>query len=128
METMKRLLMPAIVTLAVVGCDHGSGEFTVSDLTADEARFVERYVVLERARMLLLADASAGEAVLDSLAAAWGDSAAVDALSWLPAHPARAAKVHDLLRRILEAENDSLTFAPHADRLDAPLPAPLPPD
>ncbi|MEZ4387520.1 MAG: hypothetical protein R3D98_08060 [Candidatus Krumholzibacteriia bacterium] len=119
---MQRAILFTILMLAAAGCDRGSDTLTVADLTANESRYVQRFMVLERARALALADPDQGEAALDSLAAAWGDSAAVEAGRLLPTEPRRAQLVDDLLRRLLEAESDSLTHAPRRDRLAAPLP------
>jgi len=118
--------LAVLVTLA--GCNDAPDSLAVTDLTPDELSFVERYVLLERARMVTLTEPDVGEAILDSLAAAWGDSAEVEALRQLPTEPRRARLVHDLLYRLLEAETDSLTHAPRVDRLSAPLPEPIPPE
>lgn len=91
---------------ATTGCDHRS-----DDLTADEARLVERFLVLERARAVALADPDRGDALLDSLSAAWGDSAEADALRWFPTDPRRAEMLHALLHELLTAEADSLVHA-----------------
>ena len=66
-----------------------------------------------------------GDVLLDSLAVAWGDSSLEKTLAAAPAHPVRAIQVNDLLKRILEAELDSLIEAPRPDRLSAPLSEPL---
>lgn len=125
---MNRLNLTAIpVFLLLVGCNAQPESLAMSDLTADEALFIERYVTLERARMVTLARPDEGEAILDSLALAWGDSAEAEAMRMLPTDPRRAQLVHDLLRRLLDAEMDSLTHAPRADRITAPLPEPIPP-
>ena len=75
---------------------------------------------------MALADRSVGDALLDSLAAVWGDSSLVETEAGVPGDPARAAAVGRLLQRILEAELDSLVLAPRPDRLSAPLPDPEP--
>lgn len=100
----------------------GDRPLDLDDLTAPELEFVTRFVVLERARAVALAAPTVGTALLDSLAAAWGDSANVRARDQVPADPTRAAAVYDLLTRILTAEADSLVQAPVARRLTAPLP------
>ncbi len=128
----RRPLLAVILTAVLLlplstGCGRERGSLQVEDLTAAERRFVTRYVVLERARAIALADPASGTALLDSLRAAWGDSAAAVARADMPARPARAAAVQDLLQRLLEAEADSLVYAPRPDRLDAPLPRPVPP-
>jgi len=94
----------------------------LEDLTPAEREFVTRFVVLERARAVALAKPSAGTALLDSLAAAWSDSANALAQNQVPSRADRAAAVYDLLGRILAAESDSLVHAPLARRLTAPLP------
>ena len=77
---------------------------------------------------MALIDRPTGNAILDSLAIAWGDSARQETSRGLPGDPIRAGQVGDLLRRILEAETDSLTHAGRPDRLILPLPDPLPVD
>jgi hypothetical protein len=101
----------------------GEAPLDVDDLTAAEREFVTRYVVLERARAVAMAEPVTGTALLDSLAIAWGDSANAVARGQVPAEPARAAAVYDLLGRLLAAESDSLLRAPQARRLTAPLPS-----
>ena len=116
-------------TLALlVGCQDRAEYLELKDLDAAERQVVERFVVLERARAVALADPPRGAAILDSLAAAWGDSAAQEAEASLTSEPDRAHLIHDLLRRVLVAEQDSLIHAPEPRRLTAPLPAPVPPD
>ncbi len=115
-----------IVTLAlllsvVAGCDREDRPLRLADLTPDERVFVERFIVLERARALALVDAAAGDAALDSLAAAWGDSALVEARASLPDDAVRQAALQVLLAEILDAEEDSLVLAPTVRRLSAPL-------
>ncbi|MFO7653288.1 MAG: hypothetical protein R6X25_05630 [Candidatus Krumholzibacteriia bacterium] len=119
--------MFATALTALAGCEPGEPTLDLQDLTPAERRFVTRFVVLERARAVAMADPDRGEALLDSLAAAWGDTAAAVARQSVPADPHRAGALYDLLRRVLEAEQDSLVFSPDPDRLDAPLPRPLPP-
>jgi hypothetical protein len=108
------------------GCDRSEPKLDLDDLTSAESRYVEHFVVLERARAVALVDPERGEALLDSLAAAWGETTMTRLAADLPTDPLRAAAVHDLLRRVLAAEQDSLLHAPRADRLSAPLPRPLP--
>jgi hypothetical protein len=127
------LLAPALGLALLVSC--GQSALELDDLTPAERAFVVHFVVLERARAVALAEPVAGTALLDSLAAAWGDSANTVAEAQVPADPARAAAIYDLLGRILAAESDSLVHAPRASRLSAPLPqgaqlvrsAPVPP-
>ncbi len=112
----------------VAGCQGEPDHLDVADLDEAERQVVERYIILERARAVTLADPPRGVAILDSLAAAWGDSAANMAEAALPTRPNRATLIHDLLRRLLEAEQDSLVHAPDPRRLTAPMPTPSPAD
>jgi hypothetical protein len=119
------LLLPALFLLP--GCseeDHPA--LQLKDLTDGELLFVSRIVILERAKAVALIDRPTGEALLDSLAAAWGDSAFSETSRGVPSSPKRVGQVGDLLIRILDAELDSLISAPRPDRLAAPLPNPLP--
>jgi len=118
------LLCGALAVIA--GCQAEPEFLELADLDAAERQVVERYVILERARAITLADPARGVAILDSLAAAWGDSVAREAEAALTTRPERANLVHDLLRRLLEAEQDSLVHAPEPRRLAAPLPVPVP--
>jgi hypothetical protein len=118
-------LLAGVAGLA--GCEQRDPPLTMADLAPDELRYVERVVVLERAKAFALTDRAAGDALLDSLAAAWGDSALAETAAGIPAEPSRAAAVARLLAGILDAEQDSLIHAPRADRLAAPLPAPAQP-
>ena len=128
------LLPILMVTALFVGCNQNQSPLEIDDLNAGERVFLERYVVLERARAVVLADPVLGVALLDSLAAAWGDSAAVEAEERaeieeeIRLDPERAALLQNLITRVLTAESDSLIHAPRPDRLDDPLPQPAPPD
>jgi hypothetical protein len=125
--TAVNLLATGLVALlAVLGCDRGPKELEYRQLHPAERLYVERFLVLERARAVALADPARGVALLDSLAVAWGDTAEAQARAALPSDPRRAALVQDLVRRLLEAEADSLLLAPHPRRLQAPLPTPAP--
>lgn len=128
MPTRQILLLLCGALILVAACQADPDQITVADLSPGEYQVVERYVVLERARAVALADPAAGVVILDSLAAAWGDSAAVEAEAALPTEPRRAALIDDLIRRLLEAETDSLVHAPEPHRLTAPLPEPAPDD
>jgi len=112
--------------LLLAGCRDAERPLRLADLTPAEETYVSRFVTLERARAVALADPAAGGALLDSLAAAWGDSATVDAVAALPEDADRLEKLHVLLSRILETEADSLLAAPETRRLEAPLPPPAP--
>jgi hypothetical protein len=114
------LLASAFGLTLLASC--GEAPLDLDDLTPAEREFVTRFVVLERARAVALAEPVIGTALLDSLAAAWGDSANAVARHQVPSRADRAAAVYDLLGRILAAESDSLIHAPLARRLTAPLP------
>lgn len=114
-----------ILPLIAWGCGSDVAEIDLADLTVNERLYVERYVVLERARAFALAEPTQGAALLDSLGVAWGDSADAEALHALPTDPSRVYLIQDLVRRVLLAESDSLVFAPRADRLSEPLPQPV---
>ena len=123
MQTRQILTLLGGALAMVAGCQADSDQLAVDDLNPAERQIVTQYVVLERARVIALADPENGVAVLDSLATAWGDSASLTAQEDFPLEPARAALVHDLIRRLLEAEMDSLVHAPYPRRLSAPLPS-----
>ena len=110
--------------LGFAGCGSAPEDLTLDDLTAEEAEYLTRFVVLERARAVSFENRERGEALLDSLAVAWGDSAVDEALALLPGDPDRLAAFHGLLERVLAAEADSLLASPFAVPLDA---APTPP-
>jgi len=118
------LWLTALALAVVAGCTGDDERLSLADLSAAEQRYVTRFVVLERARAVALADPERGAALLDSLAAAWGDSAGAHALDGLSEDPRRAAALHDLLARILTADLDSLVHAPVERRLTAPVPDP----
>ena len=119
--------LSAAVACGTAGCERSDRPLDLADLDPAEARYVQRVVVLERAKAFALTDRAAGDALLDSLAVAWGDSALDATASGIPREPQRAAAVAHLIKRILDAERDSLVYAPRADRLTAPLPVPAPP-
>ena len=119
------LLLPLL--LALSACDReGPTEIRLADLDEGEYRYVSRLVILERAKAVALVDRPTGNALLDSLSTAWGDSARAETIAGVPSDPRRAQQVGRLLGRILEAELDSLLFSPRPDRLSAPLPDPDP--
>ncbi len=112
----------SVMLLSISGCrDDVSRPLRLDDLTPAEHRFVTRFVVLERARAVALVDRETGDALLDSLAAAWGDSALAEAQAAQPDDAKRQAALQTLLAVILDAEEDSLVLAPDARRLGAPL-------
>ena len=119
--------MVAALLLAATGCENEKSQLALTDLSEDEYRYVERMVVLERAKAVALIDRPAGDALLDSLAAAWGDSSLVETWAGVPDDPVRSEAVATLLRGVLAAEKDSLMAAPRADRLRQPLMEPPPP-
>jgi hypothetical protein len=119
--------LSAALACGLAGCERSDRPVDFADLNAAEARYVQRVVVLERAKAFALTDRAAGDALLDSLAGAWGDSALDATARGIPREPQRAAAVAHLIERILDAERDSLVYAPRADRLTAPLPVPAPP-
>lgn len=129
MSAHRLLCALLLAALAVtVGCgDDPDSELAVGDLTDTERLFVERVIVLERARAVALQDRDTGNALLDSLAAAWGDCSLVETARGMPVDPERAARVGRLLTSLLVAEQDSLVLAARPDRLAAPLPDPLVP-
>ncbi len=125
-----RIFPIAFVLAGLAACHDDPQPLTLDDLSPSETRYVTRFVQLERARAVALADPESGAALLDSLAAVWGDSAAADTRILLPVGAVRAAAVHDLLARILRTEQDSLILAPVPRRLAEPLPDPaaVPPE
>ena len=121
-------LVPLLLLLvSAIGCDSEAEQLRLNDLTPNELDFVTRFLILERSRAVALVDPDRGEALLDSLAADWGDTSQVVISAKLPVDPLRAAAVYELLGRILVAEKDSLLQAPLPRRISDPLPDP-PPD
>lgn len=110
--------------VAAAACTHRESQLTPRDLTRDEVLYVTRVLVLERARAAVLTDPGRGAALADSLRTAWGDSALPRTVELAPADPERAAGVHQLLLRLLAAEQDSLLRLGGRRPLDAPWPAP----
>jgi len=127
---MKRLT-PTVCILACLflsasGCNDESKSLQLADLTPEEREYVTCFVTLERARAVTLVDRVTGETLLDSLAVAWGDSSLDNLKNAISLDTDRTAGLHDLLSRILKAEEDSLLQAPVARRLTADLPDPQP--
>ncbi len=121
------LLLPLLLAALLVpaGCEKkDDSPLTLNDLTGGEYVYVERMVILERAKTMALIDRTAGDAILDSLAADWGDSSLALTLGGVPSEPLRAEAVAALLRRVLAAEQDSLRASSAFDRLARPLPDP----
>ncbi len=109
---------------ALCGCDHRPRPLSPRELDANETTYVTRVVVLERVKAAMLVDARRGATLGDSLVVTWGDSAQARTLAMAPDDPTRAARVHDLLLRLLAAEHDSLLRHGGLRPLDAPLPVP----
>lgn len=118
--------LAALLAAVAPGCGRRERPLQLADLSYSERLYVERFVTLERARAVALVDVDRGQALLDSLGRAWGDSALEWTLNTLPRDPRRVAGLYNLLSRILAAESDSLLNAPKARRLAAPLPDPRP--
>jgi hypothetical protein len=118
------LLLPVLIP--VTGCGKNDAPMALSVHSGDEFIFVERMVILERAKTAALLDRQIGDAILDSLAAAWGDSSFPLTIVGAPRDPLRSEAVGTLLRRVLEAEQESLLTSTGLDRLDQPLPEPKP--
>jgi len=116
----------AVLICAGTGCSQRAETLQLANLSYAERLYIERFVTLERARAVALADPDLGDALLDSLGRAWGDSALEWTLHTLPREPRRVAGVFGLLGRILAAESDSLVQAPLPRRLRSPLPDPRP--
>lgn len=127
-NTVRHLVILVSCLVVVIGCDREPSVLQLADLTPDERLYIERVVTLERAKAVALSNRPVGTALLDSVAAAWGDSSEIPTTAGLSSEPVRSADVADLLLRILVAEQDSLIHAPRPDRLHAPLPDPLPPE
>ena len=124
---LSAVLLAALVAIlaAAVGCsDDPEPDLVFGDLTHAERLFVERVIILERARAVALQDRETGDALLDSLATAWGDSSLAETARGMPDDPQRAARVGRLLTTLLAAEQDSLVSAASPRRLTAPLPVP----
>jgi hypothetical protein len=125
---VNKLCRACFAMLLLAGClpaCHSSEKtLQLKDLTPAERRYIVRFVTLERARAVAMVNRERGQALLESLATAWGDSSLAETERGLSSRPRRAAAVQDLLVRILDAERDSLLHAPEARRLTAPLPEP----
>ncbi len=122
-RTLTAWLLPVLL---LGGCRDGKRPLRLADLTPAEEQYITRFVTLERARAVVLVDREAGDALLDSLAASWGDSSLVEAQAALTGDANRLEKLHTLLSMILDAEEDSLLAAPVARRLHAPVLDPPP--
>jgi hypothetical protein len=119
------LVCTVLVTLsALSGCSRQPRPLALRDLDGQERTYVTRVVILERVKAALLVDGRRGASLGDSLLVAWGDSARERTAAMAPAEPTRAARVHDLLLRLLASEQDSLLRHAGLRPLDAPLPTP----
>lgn len=121
--------LPVVLAAALVvaGCEEKAPTVELADLTETEHTYLTRLVVLERAKTAALVDRDRGEALLDSLAAAWGDSVVPRTLAGMPRDPTRVRAVGLLFARVMRAEHDSLLAVGGFARLHAPLPDPPPP-
>ena len=118
------LMLPSLIPAA--GCEKDNPPLTLADLSGDEYVFVERMIILERAKTAALLDRETGDALLDSLATAWGDSSLTLTLVGAPRDPVRSEAVAALLHRVIEAEQESLLTSTGLDRMSRPLPDPVP--
>ena len=108
--------------LLLAGCRQQNRTLQLSDLTAPERTYFEQVVAVERAKSVALIDLDVGSALLDSLAAAWGDSVQSTTLAGLSGSPSRSVAVGELLLRVVTAEQDSLRWHSGTNRLRLPLP------
>ncbi len=112
-------------TLLLLGsCDKQDQPLQLSDLSASERLYFERVIAMERARTLGLIYRDVGEALLDSLGVAWGDSIGPEIRAGLTSDPYRSQALGELLLRVVTAEQDSLKWDPGTSRLHMPLPDP----
>ncbi|MFT5232812.1 MAG: hypothetical protein ACI9UK_002196 [Candidatus Krumholzibacteriia bacterium] len=124
-DTLNKSLATALLCGALfnsVGCSPDESELELTDLTAGEHQFIDKTITVERALAVTYINREIGNSLLDSLSAAWGDSAVTEITSKLPSNPKRAIKVDELLLRLLIAEQDSFAMNPGANRLHLPLP------
>lgn len=121
-----RVFTPALILgsglLLLGGCRQQNGSLQITDLTVGERLYFEQVVAVERAKSVALVHRDLGESLLDSLAAAWGDSVQPELLDGLTGDPNRAVAVGELLLRVVTAEQDSLLRDPGVSRLRLPLP------
>lgn len=113
--------------LLVAGCEKKPSPLVLDDLNEGETTLLTRLIILERAKALALVDRPAGQAVLDSLAVAWGDSTTEQTLAGAPRDATRAHAVGQLYSRVFAAEHDSLQAHDGRRELTAPLPDPTAP-
>ena len=120
-ETISLILTTLLLTLFAGACSQEEQDLQLDDLSPSEYTYIERIIVLERAKAVALNDRDLGNVILDSLMIAWGDSAESETASLAPKDPKRSKAVHQLMVRIAEAENDSLKQTPLLRRLTAPM-------
>ena len=119
--TISLILTTMLLTLYAGACSREKQDLTLEDLSPSEYSYIERIIVLERAKAVALNDRELGNVILDSLMVAWGDSAESETAALAPKDPERSKAVHQLLVQITEAENDSLKLTPTVRRLTAPM-------
>ncbi len=110
--------------LLLTGCREQEPTLQLADLTAGERLYFERVVAIDRANSVALIHRDQGAALLDSLAAAWGDSVLPRTLDGLTGDPYRNVALGELLLQVVMAEQDSLKWDPSRNRLNLPLPDP----
>jgi hypothetical protein len=118
------LMACLMACLLVAGCEKKQSPLVLSDLDEGETDLLTRLIILERAKSLALVDRPAGQALLDSLALAWGDSIAEETVAGAPTNATRAHAVGELFSRIFAAEHDSMLAHDGRRDLTAPLPDP----
>lgn len=124
-QTTSLKLTLLIPVLLLGACEKPEEELQLADLTPGEFTYIERIVILERAKAVAFNDRDLGNTILDSLSLAWGDSVEAATAALAPDEPARCQAVHDLLKRIVIAERDSLVHSPYPYRLAVPLADPI---
>ncbi len=120
-KTLGLILTIQLLAILLGACSQEVQDLQLENLSPSEYTYIERIITLERAKAVALEDRDLGNVLLDSLKVAWGDSAESETAAMAPSKPKRSKAVHQLLQRILTAENDSLKIAPVARRLNAPM-------
>ena len=120
-RTINLVLTFVFFSLLTGACSRDEQTLQLSDLSDDEYTYIERIIILERAKALALNDRDQGDVLLDSLLIAWGDSAETQTGHMAPTDAIRSQAVHRLLEQILTAEKDSLLLSPETILLTAPL-------
>ena len=124
--TISLILTILLLSLFAGACSHQDQDLQLADLSPDEYTYIERIIILERAKAVALNDRDLGNILLDSLLVAWGDSVESETAAMAPQMPERSKAVHELLERIITAEKDSLMLVPEPRRLTAPMHGYLP--